>query len=502
MNDSSARIHFFISYRHSEPEEVALALYLRDGLVRQGQTVFIDQQMTVGTDWVREIDEQIASCDCMIVLLSESSMKSPMVQGEVRQAHTRAVRDQDFRILPVRVRYFGPLEYELDSYLGRLQYTRWEAPEDSPRVLGDILRSAEGQNLPEESHEAGPLPGEVDRGRPQPRVDPRILTAPGGMTPVDDPLYLPRPVDQHVTALARKDGQTLVIQGPRQMGKSSLLLRYLVACAERQKPIAFIDCSILTPEDLEPYPKFLSSLAAMLLHKFSLSAPNEPAITSQQAMNVFMEDRILRVIKKPLVVAFDMIDRINGRPYRDDFFSMLRNWHNSRNPITPAWQWLDLVLVISTDRDLLTTSPQRSPFNVVPPIESDTFTINECQAFDQLHGGRLAPRQIYELYKLLHGHPYLLRLAYYHLFGPDPLGFDVLSQTAADEQGPFGEHLRAILFRLPPSLLQALRQVIATRSVPSNDAYHRLSSAGLVKKDGDDYVATNELYSKYFESVH
>jgi hypothetical protein len=119
-------VRIFLSYRRSAVPDHRLAHALREGLVSAGHEFFIDTGMRVGTEWAREIEKRIIWCDYLIVLISADAVGSEMVVGEIRGAHRRRKR-----FLPVRVQYGEELDYELDSYLGRLQYAKWEKVEDT-----------------------------------------------------------------------------------------------------------------------------------------------------------------------------------------------------------------------------------------------------------------------------------------------------------------------------------------------------------------------------------
>jgi pimeloyl-ACP methyl ester carboxylesterase len=110
---------YFISYSRRSEQDGKLADDLRAGLESTGREVFIDVSMRVGTDWVTEIERRIEWCDALVVILSEASIHSEMVLGEVRMAHRKRRKDGRPHILPIRLRYDGPLDYELDSYLAR-----------------------------------------------------------------------------------------------------------------------------------------------------------------------------------------------------------------------------------------------------------------------------------------------------------------------------------------------------------------------------------------------
>jgi hypothetical protein len=62
-----------------------LALSINKRLTKVGHQAFLDQTMRTGTDWLEEIDLQIEQSDYLIVLLSEESAYSKMVQAELNR---------------------------------------------------------------------------------------------------------------------------------------------------------------------------------------------------------------------------------------------------------------------------------------------------------------------------------------------------------------------------------------------------------------------------------
>ncbi len=503
---SSAKI--FISYPHGDPDEENLARFLHARLTDIGHEVFIDVGMKGGSDWVGEIRARIGWCDHLVVLLSERSMHSEMVQAEVRLAQRRHRDTGRPRIVPLRVRYSGPLEYELDLYLGNLQYIPWNGPEESPRVYDEILRAMTGAQPPPLGPPAEPAPQAVARpavgeSRPSAARDARPASVPGGTISQRDPYYVSRSADEVVVNLAAELGQTVVIKGPRQMGKSSLLLHYLSECQKAGKKVAFVDFQMFSHEDLAGYPTFLSRFAGVLGHLLRLDLPAPPAIQSQFALVDFLERVILPCAAGPLVVALDEADRLFRTPYKANFFSMLRLWHNNRASLNPAWENVDLALVISTEPYLLIDQGDRSPFNVGLLVDIEPFSRDECRTLNGKYGGLLAEDQVEQLWTLLRGHPYLTRLAYYRLTARDKCSFAELLERADDERGPFGDHLRALLMKLHerPELLAALQQAIRTGTVPDPDLYWRLYGAGLVRREAQRINPANLLYARFFKNA-
>ena len=481
------------------------AEFLHEGLKAAGHEVFIDRVMTVGTDWVKEIDSHIASCDVMVVLLSESSMNSQMVQGEVRKAAKRLAKESSFRIFPIRLRYFGPLEYELDSLLSRIQYARWETPNDSPGVLAQLLDALGGGQLP---HAEQRIRAASARRRPgQTAVEDRSSIALGSRCRQSARRSSPslprgrRPGDQ-ARGEERSDSRH---HGPAQMGKSSLLLRYLWACDQAGKAIAYVDFDTLESQELDDYRTLLTIVLKSTLSALGLPHDDVGMVPSQSEMTPRFEDRVVKVVTRPLVLAFDQVDHIAERPYSTDFYAMLRSWHNRRNFQFPWWRTVDLVLVISTEPAALIRKGTQSAFSVAEKVRPEAFSRAECLTLNELSGINLRGPEIDRLYTLLHGHPYLTRLAFYHLGGgsPTPMTLSALESSATDAGGPFSEHLRALFYKLSsrPELVGVLKLVIKHATEPSQDDFLWLWSAGLVRRENGKCLVMNKLYADYFGSL-
>lgn len=498
---------FFISYRRNAEDDARLAQYLRENLERSGHEVFIDIGMPVGTDWSAEINHRILWCDFLVVLLSADSAHSEMVQAEVRLAHHSRKADGRPAILPIRVAFDGALDYELDSYLGRLQYVIWSAPGDEERVLKELLRSAAADPRSLISASAAGAPDSSaapqDRRRPTPGADRRALKRPGGTLKPDDPFYLPRPADDIVDTLATDTGCTLVIKGPRQVGKSSLLVRYLAACQQAGKRLAFLDLQGLTDLNLADLPTFLVRIAETILKRLKLPPMDAGLVFEPLQLTAYIEDRVVPETG-PLVFAFDEVDRVLGRPWQKDFFSMLRMWHNRRAEPFSAWGQVDLALVIATEPYILIDAKDQSPFNVGEVVTLSPFERPALDKLNTLYDTKLDSTQLDRLFELTGGQPYLTRTAFYRFVSPDATSFGELFEQAALDSGPFGDHLKSKLLLLHRAgLAQAAGHVLRYGSVPNNDRtiFYRLHGAGLVRQDGKRVVPANLLYAWFFKEM-
>jgi hypothetical protein len=501
---------FFISYKHVEPDKTLAQTFAKE-LGKLGHEVFIDTGIKLGTDWSSEIGRRIKWCDFLIVLVSESILNSEAVQTEIRYGHERLKCEGSPKILPVRIRYSGPLDYDLSISLDRIQFTFWETDEDTKRILNEFLAVASAEETGRTDASQPPIldtvinmkekeSGEVSQ--PQPTADLRPFSAPGGTMRVHDPFYMKRRVDDAVLQCAAETGQTLVIKAPYQLGKSSLLQRYLAKCDELGKKCALLDCSRFSNVEIENYAALLSGIAAFLVRTFRIKVTEAPRIVNQQELTNFIEDVILSVISEPLVIAFDEVDRVLGTSYQRDFFTMLRWWHNKRAELSSPWDRMDLALVISTEPYLLIDSADRSPFNVADPIRLVPFGREEYVKLNGLYGGLLTAAQIEQLYELLGGHPFLTRLAFHKLVSPDPIRMVDIIKEGPEIDGPFSDHLRAWLLKLSnqPGLLDGLRQIIQYGSA-DEDVFYRLYSCGLVRRKQGRMRTSNVLYHRFFNRV-
>ncbi len=495
---------FFVSYRRRADDDARLATLLVDQLREVGHEVFIDVDIPLGTDWSAEIARRIEWCDYLVVLLSEDSIDSEMVQGEVRLARQYRRDDGSPHIFPVRIRYEGALDYELTSYLGRLQFILWRGSADDATVVSAILAAARaGEGAGETTTETAPeQPLITDERRPRPSVDRTALLRPTGTLKLDDRCYIKRPADDSVTRLAASNGETLVIKGARQMGKSSMLVRYVAACKHAGKTVAFLDFQGMSDAQLAEYPAFLQRVLTRILRRLELPEDNLPPVESGLDVTDLVENRVLDRVNGPVLFAFDEVDRVLGRPWQKDFFAMLRLWHNKR--WEEAWGQVDLALVIATEPYLLVDSADQSPFNVGEIVQLGPFGATAVRELNERYGSPLSASQCQELFELTHGQPYLTRVALYRLVSDTDTTWRTLQTSADSDEGPFADHLKALLMALHRAgLEEAMREVVKRGRVPGDDrlTYYKLRGAGLVTEEAGRTVPANLLYARFFKKL-
>jgi hypothetical protein len=325
--------------------------------------------------------------------------------------------------------------------------------------------------------------------------------APGGTMPPDDEFYIERRADRSAQAAASKPRETIVIKGPRQFGKSSLLARYLARCRANGKLSVVVDFTRFDAAIISNYGTFLSALASHVALRLQQPHSGNEIGTQQQFLN-FFESTLLPVLTAPVALAFDETDRILQQSYAEDFFLMVRMWHNdSGDPCNP-WYRVSLALVTSTEPKLFIKNPLHSPFNVGETLALEPLAPAAIVELNRRYAAPLSATDCAKLHHLVGGHPFLIPDAFYKLYGPKRMPFQEFVTGASLSDGPFGEHLRAMLHNVKTSgLLAALKEMILHGTVNQEDDYLRLEGAGLVRRENGRIVPAAQIYAEFFRTA-
>ena len=508
-DDVTYRSRIFLSYKRGVTPDEAIAHELYSTL-RDKYDVFIDQSMPVGVRWAEQIQAELRRSDFVITLLSANSVTSEMVLAEVRQAHEIAAAHSGRPvILPVRLAYREPFQYPLNMYLDAINWALWNTPVDTPDLVGELRRAIVGGSLSIASAQdkartlqSNPVMLPPPTPAAQPLPNRRTLELAEGTMDTQSSFYMVRESDPLALHTVVQQGVTITIKGPRQMGKSSLLIRTADAARAAGKRVAFLDFQLFDRAALANADLFFLQFCAWMTDQLEL----EPRVDqywntrlgNAQRCTRYIERYLLKELGAPLALAMDEVESIFDAPFRSDFFGMLRSWHNSRVGQSP-WKQVDLVLVTSTEPYQLIDNLNQSPFNVGQVIELADFTPAQVTDLNARHGLPFALEDERRLVALLGGHPYLVRRALY-LVASEQIHVTALFANASDERGPFGDHLRYHLFRMhnKPELVQGMRDVLRASSCEDDTIYWRLRGAGLVRREGRAVVPRNQLYAAYF----
>jgi hypothetical protein len=344
------------------------------------------------------------------------------------------------------------------------------------------------------------------------------LEAPDGIVPLRSRFYIERfafedttrsPIELRCVREVVKPGSLISIKAPHQMGKKSLLARVIHHVKQENYATVCLNLQLADEKAKADLDIFLKWFAASigrhlkLANKFSEYWFEDEFTGSKDNCTAYFEDYLLAEISQPLVLVLSEVDSLFAYPETaTNFFALLRAWHEEASNFD-IWQKLRLVLVHSTE-PYIEFNRNQSPFNVGLPIKLTEFNAQQVENLAQLHGlnwhQQQAENPIGKIMNMLGGHPYLVRVALYHIAMGD-ISLDKFIKTAPTEEGYYSKHLLRQLWNLEQQsqLKEAMKKVILSDKPVRLDSVisFKLYSMGLVKQVGNDVKPRCDLYRLY-----
>jgi AAA-like domain/NB-ARC domain/TIR domain len=327
---------------------------------------------------------------------------------------------------------------------------------------------------------------------------------PRGQVPSDSPFYVERPpMELACYQEIMRPGALIRINGPRQVGKSSLLSRIVQYASQQNYKTVSLDFQRFDVNLFSDLRKLLKQLCFSITENLKL--PNrvdeswDEVFGDKNNFTIYMQEYVLPECKVPLVLALDEVDRVFQYPnIADEFLSLIRVLHEQAK-ISPFWQNLRLVIVNSEVYNPLDMNA--SPLNVGLPVSPRNFSTFQVLDLSKRHGLSLSDEQVESLMKMFGGLPYLIRAAL-HEIAQGQITLKEFLQVAPTEQGIYEDHLRRHLLNLEenPELLLAMKQLVSTEEPIrlSSMMDFKLSRMGLVNFIGSKTIPSCELYRVYF----
>lgn len=514
----------YIYHQEQEPD-VILATQLEQAIKTFGHQAFL---VTVGVnppgaeDWFVHTDATLRLCDYFLLLLSPQAAVSEMVIEELRRAKDLFDASSNHKpiVLPIRINCppSEPLNHDLRSYLQGVGQWEWKSAADTPILLQDIQRLLTAQDLEEWGIKTSENWDNINHptnfigspiafdGPPLPVAEPEL---PNGQVRLASAFYVERvPYEAQCYREICQPGSLIRIKAPRQMGKTSLMARILAQAKEqgyRTVPLSFqhADTSVFTSLN-ELLQWFCTKISRKLKLPHQVDDYWSDTYGSKDNCTAYFEDCLLSETDQPLVLGLDEVDRVFQYPtIADDFFGLLRAWYEEAgygDTGSDLWEKLRMVVVHSTEV-YIPLDINQSPFNVGLPIELSEFSTQQVQNLTQRHGLNWHSNQVEQLMSIVGGHPYLVRVALYHI-AQQEITLAQLLEIAPTEAGLYGDHLRRHLWNLQqhPKLASAFTQVVTTNEPVELESMlaFKLHSLGLVKLQGNFVTPRFDLYRQYF----
>lgn len=488
-NQNGFQYDVFISYSHHDRDWVRG--YLMPAFKRAGIRVCIDYEtFEPGAPSISEMERAVLQSHKTILVITPEYLKSGWTEYENILSQTIDPAARQRRLIPVLLKQCNlPLRIRMLTYIDLTDFGECEA--NIERLIQSI-RKKHGAGSKNKTVKPINLPFEVPTGALSP----------------DSPFYIERQDDLIINQQITFEGSTTIIEGARQMGKSSMMLKALAhACSNHCTALDF-DFQFLDECCLNNLNTLLHYLTMCICERLKLKvSPDEVwkgPFGSKYKLTNFIEDYVLSEKHDPVVLLLDEVDRVFGRAYQDDFFALLRAWHNIRAK-KPLWRKLNLVLALSSDPRQAIRDMKQSPFNVGAKIRMKDFSFDEIWELNNRYGRPLKNKnQCHSLMGLTEGHPYLAQQAMYMIASRKKTLDSLLVDSTTAEDGPFYDHLvhyRHIL-ESDPDLQQGMRDVITNGSCSGYEIFERLRSIGLIMGQSNQQARPRcMLYREYFRRV-
>jgi hypothetical protein len=466
--------------RHAQPDDHLLEL-LETVLPSYGYPVFVDRHLKIGVEWAKTIEQNIRSADAVVAILSDAAANSEMLEYEIETAADQFRRTGKPKILPIRVGTAERVEGALAPHINELQFACWSGPEDDERIVEELLAALK------ETQEAAPL----------------IIEPTGGAVPPNSRFYTWRATDDEFDAAVRNNESIILVKGPRQIGKTSLIGRGVGLVETLGWRCATTDFQTLSSSQFFYEDQFARLLAAMIARQLNVKYDFAGEWLDVFGPTVNLDNFLRTVLESsetPLVWFLDEADRVFAAPFASDFFGLVRSWHNARarDPKGP-WNRFTVVIGYATEARLFIRDLNQSPFNVGRQIALKSFTVEQTLDLNERYGKPIQRRSDIEaLQFLLDGQPFLTRRAL-ELLATGKLDFSTLMETADRDDGPFGDHLKRMLIAVShaPQVLAAVRSSLAMLPPTEADGVERLLAAGVLKETPDGVDLACDLYARY-----
>ncbi|MBD2096014.1 AAA-like domain-containing protein [Trichocoleus sp. FACHB-591] len=333
-------------------------------------------------------------------------------------------------------------------------------------------------------------------------------TLPSGPIALNSPFYIPRPpIEAQVYEEICKPGALIRVKAPREMGKTSLLLRVLDHAQQQGYLAVYLNLEQMDQAICADLNRFLRSLCASVTRQLQLEPKLDDYwdedIGSKISCTLYFRQHLLEQIQTPLVLVIDELNQILEYPYvAKDVLPLLRSWYEEAKRV-PIWQNLRLVIAHSTET-YVPLQLNQSPFNVGLATQLVGFTIDQVQQSAQLYGlnwsdGAAAK----QLIAMVGGHPALIHQALYHLSRQEQSLSDLLA-IAATPTGIYHYHLQRhwVTLQQQPALLRVFYAFLSSREPMYLEPSfaHQLNSMGLINQVGGEVTVSCKLYRQYFQT--
>ncbi|MDZ7954554.1 AAA-like domain-containing protein [Nostoc sp. DedQUE09] len=348
-------------------------------------------------------------------------------------------------------------------------------------------------------------------------ANPSIYTV-GGTVQAGGGIYIPRQADEELLGLCRSATFAYVLT-PRQMGKSSLMVRTAETLREEGIRSVIVDLQELganvTAEQW--YFGFLVKLDDQLMFDTDVVSwwQEHQHLGVSQRLTLFFERVLLAEVEGQVVIFVDEIDSTLSLDFTDDFFIAIRYLYVAR-ATNPEFHRLSFVLIgVATPGDLIRDA-KRTPFNIGQRVDLTDFTFEE--ALPLANGLRLpmdkAQLVLMWVLQWTEGHPYLTQRLCNAITDQGNSSWSkvyiegVVHSTffgAMSEQDNNLQFVRDMLTKRSPDqeVLTTYREIYRSKLPVLDEEQSLVKShlklSGVVRRENGKLLVRNLIYSRVFD---
>jgi AAA-like domain/CHAT domain len=345
----------------------------------------------------------------------------------------------------------------------------------------------------------------IDSLAPRPLID-LNLEEPEGAVKLNSAFYIDRPpVEERCDREIETKGALIKIKASWQMGKSSLMIRLRDRANRLGYKAVNVDFELADRSSFSDLDKFLRWFCISIARELGLHGKideywEDEIFGSKSNCTDYFKFYLLKTIASPIILTLDKVDILFEHPIANDFFGLLRAWHETAKRES-IWENLRLVVAYSQNPERSNIDIRRSPFGNVGVL-IDLVEFNHAQVKDLAirHGLPWSDLDLQKLAQMVGGHPHLVRVAFYQT-ARQYISIRQLLDEAPTESGIYSHHLRRHLECLKNNnLVTAMQQVVASGNpvrLPLEET-SLLDDMGLISRQGNDAIARCNLYRLYF----
>ncbi|MCC5614004.1 AAA-like domain-containing protein [Nostoc sp. CHAB 5836] len=361
-------------------------------------------------------------------------------------------------------------------------------------------------NIGEDLSQRSELTSFVEKSHTQTEQIENLWSYPDGPIPLDSHFYIERPpLERKVYREVTTSGCVIRIRSPKQMGKSSLVLRLCAFARKQGYQTVNLNCCQFDSECLNDLNKLLRRLCWKIASQLGIDPNLKEKWNEEIGYNLssgfYLENYLLEQCQSPVVLVLNEVDRFFEYPHIcHEFFALLRSWCEEARH-NPNWQKLRLVMVYSTE-EYISMNINLSPFNIGLPIRLNDFTQPQVEDLARRYSlDSLKAKDFAQLMTLVGGHPALIQISLYYLCSQEMTLKEIIEDAMANG-GIYHDHLWRQLIKLQQNTRLAkiyAEILVAKQGISLNPIeIYKLEGLGLIRFEGDRVLPRYDLYHAYF----